>query len=400
MSTALQRTDVSAKHPLEGTLDGIRVVDFTQFAAGPLCTMMLGDLGADVVKVEPPGGDVGRSLGPPFANGESAIFLALNRNKRSIVIDLKTEDGRRQAQRLIATADVLVENFRPGVADRLGIGFRAMRARHPRLVYCSISAYGQSGPWSGRPGVDGVLQAASGLMSVTGTEGEPPSKLQAPVVDMVAGYHAAIAVLAGLQRRAAGAVPGHIDVSLFASALMLQQVPLSGFLLSDELPTRCGSGAPYATPNEAYRTADGHILIAAYQQQRWRRFCSTIGRPELAEDPRYASLPQRMANRTALRDTLNETLRQRDTATWLDLLDRADILCAPVADYHQVLASPQVDAAGLVTRMRHPVVGEVTVPGFTIGGPSMPPRRPPPMLGEHNSLLACERRADGDHGSP
>src|ERR1700692_2180562 len=185
MSSADQLDSATAPHPLEGALDTIRVIDFTQIAAGPLCTMLLADMGADVLKVEPPGGAIGRPLGPPFIGGESAVFLALNRNKRSVVIDLKTEEGREQARCLIATADVLVESYRPGVADRLGIGFHAARAISPKLIYCSISAYGQRGPWSAKPGVDGVLQAATGLMSVTGAEGEPPSKLQVPVVDMV-----------------------------------------------------------------------------------------------------------------------------------------------------------------------------------------------------------------------
>jgi crotonobetainyl-CoA:carnitine CoA-transferase CaiB-like acyl-CoA transferase len=387
MSAALKGTEPVPAHPLEGALDGLRVIDFSQIAAGPLCTMLLGDMGAEVVKVEPPDGDTARRLGPPFVNGESTMFMSLNRNKRSVVLDLKTEQGRQRAAQLVAGADILVESFRPGVADRLGIGFDAMRARCPRLIYCSISAYGQDGPWAGKPGVDGVLQAASGLMSITGLEGEAPSKLQAPVVDMITGYHAAIAVLAALRQLRHGTVPGRLDVSLYAGALMLQQIPLTGYLMSGELPVRSGSGAPYATPNEAYPTADGHILIAAYQEGRWRQLCLALGRPELAEDSRFTSLPQRMANRTFLTEELSRTFRSRTTSEWVGLLERADVICAPVADYRRVAQSPQLAASGLVSAVPHPTVGTVAMPGFAIGGRPTPARHPPPLLGEHNHLL-------------
>lgn len=375
------------RHPLEGALAGIRVLDFSQIAAGPLCTMLLADMGADVVKVEPPGGDVGRMLGPPFVEGESTTFMSLNRNKRSVVLDLKTDAGLRQARRLAETADVVVESFRPGVADRLGIGYAAILAVNERVVYCSVSAYGQDGPWSGRPGVDGVVQAISGLMSITGSEGEPPSKVQAPITDMTTGFQAAIAVLAALRRRDAGERPGHLDVNLFASSLMLQQVPLAGFLASGEAPVRCGSGAPYATPNEAYETADGHILVAAYQAGRWTRFCEVIGRAEMAADPRFETLPHRMKNRAALTETLNAVLRQRPGAEWLAILEEADIICAPVADYGSLVEAPQVSTSGLIASVEHPRAGRIAMPGFAIGGKPMAIRRPPPLLGEHNELL-------------
>lgn len=374
-------------NPLQGALSGLRVIDFTQIAAGPLCTMLLADLGADVVKVEPPDGDLGRRLGPPFIEGQGGVFLALNRNKRGVVLDLKTEAGRRQAHALVADADILVESFRPGVAERLGIGFAAMRALNPRLLYCSISAYGQQGPWSGKPGVDGVLQAVSGLMSITGNAGEPPSKLQAPVVDMVTGYQAAIAVLAALHQRAAGTLPGQLDVSLFAGSLMLQQVPLSGYLSGGELPVRCGSGAPYATPNEAYATADGHMLVAAYQEPRWQRLCQAIGAPGLAEDPRFARLPQRMAHRAALTAALEGILTGRPTAHWLAVLEAADILCAPVADYAALRHLPPL--AGLLAE-----TGSLRMPGFAIGGPALPIRLAPPRLGEHDALLNSAARPE------
>jgi len=389
----------ASSNPLVCALEGIRVIDFTQIAAGPLCTMLLADMGADVIKIEPPSGDIGRTLGPPFIGGEGVVFLALNRNKRGLVIDLKSEDGRRQAEALIATADVVIESFRPGVADRLGIGYRAMKARFPDLIYCSISAYGQEGPWSKKPGVDGVLQAVTGLMSITGSDDEPPSKVQAPLADMVTGYHATIAVLAALNQRAAGSVQGHIDVNLYASTLMLQQVPLLGYLTTKELPKRCGSGAPYATPNEAYTTADGYILIAAYQPERWANLCSVIGRPHLQTDIRFATLPDRMKNRAALTKELNGVFAHRGTDEWIALLEPAGIICAPVANYDDVSASPQLPA--ILTTIQHRSAGGIVAPGFAIGGAATPARLPPPQLGEHNDRLAeIVAEAPQRHASP
>jgi crotonobetainyl-CoA:carnitine CoA-transferase CaiB-like acyl-CoA transferase len=348
--------------------------------------MLLADMGADVIKIEPPNGDIARTLGPPFIGGESAVFLALNRNKRGLVIDLKTEGGRRQVEGLIETADVVIESFRPGVADRLGIGYRAMKARYPELIYCSISAYGQQGPWSTKPGVDGVMQAVTGLMSITGAESEPPSKVQAPIADMVTGYQAAIAILAAINQRDTGGATEHLDVNLYAGTLMLQQVPLLGYLTTKELPKRCGSGAPYATPNEAYSTADGYILIAAYQPERWIRFCKAIGRPDLEKDVRFASLRDRMANRAALTAELSKILVKRRTGEWLGALESAGIICAPVATYDEVAASPQL--AGILSTMSHQSAGEIILPGFAIGGRAAPVRLPPPTLGEHDREFA------------
>ncbi len=374
-------------NPLAGALNGLRVIDFSQIAAGPLCTMLLADLGAEVIKVEPPSGDVGRTLGPPFIGEESPIYIALNRNKRGVVIDLKTEQGKEQAYRLIRGADILVESFRPGVAKRLGIGFDEARALSPRLVYCSISAYGQSGPWAAKPGVDGVLQAVSGLMSITGGAGDP-AKVQAPLVDMTSGYHATIALLAALHKRDSLTAP--LDVSLLAGALMLQQIPLTAFMGTGEAPVRCGSGAPYATPNEAYATLDGHILIAAYQPARWMNFCAAIGASALAEDARFASLAERLRNRAILTAELEAVLRTRRTAEWIQVLDDADIICANVADYPQLMQSPQIDAMGVMTGLQTANGDTLTLPGFAIGGRADAPRLSPPRLGQHDHLLDAE----------
>lgn len=374
------------ENPLAGALKGLRVVDFSQVAAGPLSGMLLGDLGADVIKVETPSGDIGRTLGPPFIDGESPIYLAVNRNKRGVVIDLKTPEGLRQARTLIRGADILIESFRPGVAARLGIGFEDARKLSPRLVYCSVSAYGQTGPWSGKPGVDGVLQAVTGLMSITGAAGDP-SKVQAPIVDMVTGYLATMAILAALQKRDTLDAP--IDMSLFAGSLMLQQIPITAYLGTGELPQRCGSGAPYATPNEAYRTADGHVLIAAYQDARWKALCAAIDRPAMATDPRFGTLTDRMSNRPALTVEIEAALAARTTAEWLPVLEAADLICANVATYEHVVQSPQLEATGIMTTIDH-AGAHLTMPGFGVGGAAGPVRYPPPRRGEHDDLLRRE----------
>jgi crotonobetainyl-CoA:carnitine CoA-transferase CaiB-like acyl-CoA transferase len=381
-------------HPLAGALAGLRVIDFSQIAAGPLCTMILADLGAEVIKIEPPTGDIGRSLGPPFVGEESAAFLSLNRNKKGVVIDLKTPAGKAEAHRLIGTADIVVESFRPGVADRLGIGYAKASELKPDLVYCSVSAYGQQGPWADRPGVDGVIQAISGLMSITGGASEPPSKVQAPIADMATGYQAAIGVLAALQKRNLTGEGCHLDISLFASALLLQQVPLTGYLASGEVPLRAGSGAPYATPNEAYETADGHILIAAYQPGRWRTLCDVVGAPELADDARFGDLVTRMQNRGALSDRLNAILRRHTTDHWLRLLSDADIICAPICDYSQVMQLEQIAAAGIVTTIDHATIGPFRTLGFAIGASAPASRLPPPRLGEHDEEILGKPETD------
>ncbi len=376
----------AAVNPLTGALQGVRVIDFSQIAAGPMCSMLLADMGANVIKVDPPEGDIGRKLGPPFVQGESPIFLSVNRNKRSIIADLKTDAARERIHRLIKTADVLIESFRPGVADRLGIGFAEARAINPKIIYCSISAYGQQGPWSDKPGVDGVIQAVSGLMSVTGMEGEPPSKLQAPVVDMVTGLQAMIAVLLALRKRDHGIDPVRLDINLLSGALILQQIPFTSYLVSDELPLRTGSGAPYATPNEAYRTADGYVLIAAYQPGHWRKFCRVIGGEYLSEDPRFAQLAERMQHRAELRGLIEQVLQDKPTSHWAELFEQHGITSAPIADYRDVVSYAQVEAAGLLTSVHHTKLGEIRMPGFSIGGPSLSVHLPPPMLGEHDEL--------------
>lgn len=371
---------------MQATLKGIRVIDFTQVAAGPTCTMMLADRGADVIKVEAPTGDLGRQLGPPWQNGESVIFMALNRNKRSIVLDLKTPQGVETAKQLISQSDILVESFRPGVMERLGLGYDVTRKLKTDLIHCSISAYGQHGASKEKPGVDGIVQAVSGLMSVCGFPSGEPSKVQAPVIDMTTGFLATIAVQDALLHRAATGEGQWLDVNMFASSIQLQQVSLASYLATREVPVPCGSGAPYSAPNEAYPTRDGWVMVAAYHPQRWQAFCGMLGLDALVGDARFKSSTDRVMNRQELAGLIAPVMRTRTTQEWISMLERADIICAPVADYADVTESVLFNEGRFTTRFAQADAGELEV--IAPFNPSAAGREPearvkaPPRLGE------------------
>jgi len=341
----------------EGPLHGIRVLDLSQGAAGPVAAMLLGDLGAEVVKVEPPGGEWGRGLGPPFLGGTAAAFLAMNRNKRGIVVDLKAEGGPEVVRRLAATSDAMLESFRPGVSERLGIGYEEVAARNPRLVYATISAFGRTGPWRDRPGVDGIVQAVGGIMSVTGTEDGTPVKVGVPAADMVAGIFASQAITAALFARERTGRGQRVDLSLLESLLAFQVVPISMYLASGAPPKRMGSAAPYSAPNEAFRTADGWIQVAAYTPRRWPSLCKALGREDLIDDPRFADNASRVRNRAELHAELESAFVTRPTAEWLQALEAVDVLCGPILGYPQLLAEEHLAAIDALPEYEQPEVG-------------------------------------------
>jgi crotonobetainyl-CoA:carnitine CoA-transferase CaiB-like acyl-CoA transferase len=348
--------------------------------------MYLGDLGADVIKIEPPSGDAGRQLGPPwYFERESAIYVAFNRNKRGVCLDLKTPGGLELAQRMTDGADVLVESFRPGVLQRFGLGYDAVNARNPRIVYCSVSAYGSTGDSAKLAGVDGVVQSASGLMSLLGEDGQTPLKVQTPIVDISTGHIAAIAVLAQLHERSRTGLGGFVDVSMFATAVALQQASITGFLGTGELPDRTGSAAPYSAPNEAFEAADGWVMVAAYLGDRWQKFCEIVGLPGLIDDPRFATSPLRVANRAAMRAAIAPAFKGQDTAVWLQRLTAADVLCSKVADYHDLMANPALAHLQLVASMPGADGKTYRAPGFPANSRESQsvPHRAPPGLGEH-----------------
>ncbi|WP_454752846.1 CaiB/BaiF CoA transferase family protein [Cupriavidus necator] len=369
---------------LGDSLRGVRVIDFTQVAAGPVCTQMLADLGADVVKIEAPQGELCRALAP-FVEGQSLMFLALNGNKRSVALDLKDSRQRAAALELAANADVVVESFRPGVMQRLGLGYEEVRQRNPGIIYCSVSAYGQEGEWKHKPGVDGVLQAVSGLMSVTGLPDAPPCKVQVPVVDMTTGYIASICVLGALARRSRGGGGQWIDASMFTSSIALQQGGFASYFSDGASPVRIGSAAPYAAPNEALRCADGWIMLAAYHPSRWEALCEVLDCRELLADPRFAELSGRIAHREELVRLLEQRTMLRPRSEWLRRFEEADLICGPINDYAEAAASPAFVQGQLSETIRHPVAGDVILtrtPLRTVG--ELPPvRRPAPLVGEH-----------------
>jgi len=377
---------------LRNALDGLTVVDFTQIGAGPTCTMLLADMGARVIKVEAPEGELGRSLGPGWIGEDSAMFHGFNRNKLGIGLDLKSADALAVARRLIAGADVIVESMRPGVMQRLGLGFDDLAALHPALIYCSVSAYGQTGPYADRAGVDGILQADSGLMSLIGVEGTEPCKVQAPIVDVMTGYVASMAVLAKLAQRARDGLGGHLDVNLLNCALALQQSSITSYFADSELPVRAGSAAPYSAPNQAFETRDGWVMIAAYMPDRWTKLCELLGVAPLATDPRFATSPLRVAHRRELVELLTPLFKVRSTDEWLPLLRAADILCSRVATYHDVARHPQVAANGMLTELDHPIHGPIRMPGFPVDSAMANARsyRAAPACGEHTRQVLRE----------
>ena len=373
-------------------LDGVRVLDLSQGAAGPLAGMVLGDHGADVVKLDPPGGEWGRGLGPPFVGGEAAAYFGMNRNKRSIAIDLKHPEGAAVARALARRSDVVIESFRPGVSERLGLGYPALAANAPRVVYCSISAFGQDGPWRDKPGVDGVVQAMSGIMSVTGEPDGSPVKVGVPAADTMGAMAAVQGILLALFARERTGRGQRVEVSLFDAMLMFQTVPLSMFLASGDSPGRHGSAAPYAAPNEAFATADGHVMVAAYWPDRWKALLEVLGCPELGEDPRFVTGVARVEHRVEMRAELEKRFQERSTAEWLEALEAADVLCAPINDYRHLLAEPSIKTDERFPRLVHPEVGPVPGVRTPVRLSENPARaeRAAPLVGEHTIEILRE----------
>ncbi|RAU48156.1 MULTISPECIES: CoA transferase [unclassified Pseudomonas] len=372
---------------LTDSLKNIRVVDFSHIVAGPVCGMLLGDMGADVIKVEPLDGELGRAIGPPWQQRQSVTSLSVNRNKRGIALDLKTEQGRGIALELMRDADVVIESFRPGVMAKLGLDYDAVKSVNPDVVYCSISAYGQKGPWHQRPGVDGIIQAVTGLMSMLGDPQSSPSKVPIPIADMVTAYLAAISILASLNGLKHQGQGEHLDVSLYNCTLMLQHLSMSSFLATGQAPEKTGSAAPYAAPNEAYKTANGWIMVAAYHPARWLALCTLLEMPELAQDPRFVDNPSRVEHRAQLREFLEQRLVQRTSEDWLPLLEAQDILCAPVANYHELIDTDHYRQSGVQVELDHDQAGLLRMPGFAINSHPESPRKPPPAVGEHTAEI-------------
>jgi len=370
----------------EKTLRGIRVIEFCNVAAGPFCGMLLADMGADVIKIEPPGtGDTLRSWAP-ITDGYSENFASLNRNKRCVALNLKDGKERELAIELISGADVLIENNRPGVMDRLGLGYEAMRERNPALIYCSISAYGQSGPRSQEGGFDLTLQAMSGLMSVTGEPGGAPVKCGVPVCDFAAGLYAAFSIASALRGVQAEGEGTHIDISMLGATLGIAALQTSQYFGTGADPVKLGSAHPRNAPYQVFRCKKGYFGMAAGNNSLWRSVCRVVGRDDLTDDTRFLDPTDRAANQNALREILEAIFADADADTWLSRFREAGVPCAPINSYSEVLADPQVEHMQWVQELDLPngartrtFVSPIRFDSRTAGI-----MRRPPELGEHN----------------
>jgi crotonobetainyl-CoA:carnitine CoA-transferase CaiB-like acyl-CoA transferase len=379
-------------------LSGLRVLDLSRVVAGPYCAVLLADLGADVVKVERPGrGDDMRHW--RGRDGMSAVFAAINRNKRSLALDLQRPEGGRLALELARRADVVIENFLPGVADRLGVGYAAVSAVNPAVVYASITGFGQDGPYAGRAGYNTIAQGMSGLMALTGMPGHPPTKIGGSVSDLAAALHAFGAVNAALVHRFRTGRGQHLDVNLLASTLGLLPDPIAHFFANGRTrPRREGNRNPNLSPAEAFQTKDGLLNVVIMNPDQWDRFCQALGDAEMVRDPRFATNEARIANREAFRARVEDTLTTGTTEEWVARLEKATIACGPIYELDEVFADPQVQHLGLITEVEQPDWGRVQMLGFPVRGSALDSRvrRPAPKLGQHTAEVLRELGMTGD----
>ena len=386
-------TVTNTDKPLTGPLDGLTVLDLTRVLSGPYCTMMLADMGARVIKVEQPGkGDDTRGWGPPFQNGESAYFLSVNRNKESVTLNFKHPDGREVLDRLVQQADVLVENFRPGTLERQGLGYDALSAAHPGLVYCSISGFGQTGPRRSEPGYDAVMQGEGGLMSITGPPGGTPYRLGIAIADIVSGMFAAFGVAMGLLARERTGHGQFIDVGMLDSVAALLTYQAGICFATGQAPPSLGNQHPTIVPYETFTAADGDIVVAAGNDALFTKFCEIIETPALAADERFTTNKGRVENQDALRPLLAERIRTRSRSQWLGVLKQAGVPCGAVRDLAEVLSDPQLVERMMVVPMHHPKAGPMKVLGVPVkmGETGGGVRTPPPVLGQHTQSILAE----------
>ncbi|MBI5757367.1 MAG: CoA transferase [Planctomycetales bacterium] len=374
-------------------LEQVRVLDLSRVLAGPYCTMLLGDLGADVVKVErPQSGDDTRQWGPPFIGGQGAYFLCCNRNKRSLTLNLKSPRGQEIVRTLATNSDVVVENFLPGTLDEIGLGYEALSRINPRLVFCSITGFGQTGPLRNEPGYDIMIQARAGVMSITGEPDGQPMKVGVAISDITAGLFAANAILASLLSRERTGRGDRIDISLYDCTVAWLANVGSNYLVSGEVPRRHGTAHPNIVPYQAFQAADGSLIVAVGNDTQFQRFCDVIGRSDLAADPRFSTNSLRVQHRDELLPVLRSIFQQRPVAEWLVALEQAQVPTGPVNTMDRVFADPQVAARDMVWPMSHPTADEIKLVGSPLkfAAADAPPRRPPPLLGEHTGQILHE----------
>jgi crotonobetainyl-CoA:carnitine CoA-transferase CaiB-like acyl-CoA transferase len=369
-------------------LAGVKVLDLCRVVSGPYATMQLGDLGADIVKIEEPGkGDESRTYGPPFVGGESTYFLSVNRNKRSCCIDLKTAAGRDLLIRLASTADVVVENFRPGTMDRLGLGYAALSKHNPKLIYCGISGFGLTGPEADRPGYDLIVQGESGVMDITGDSDGPPMKVGTSIADLVTGLYAAQAVLAALHQRDRTGTGGRVDVSMLDAMASLLTFNAGMYFATGISPRRRGNAHPTISPYETFQAADGWINVGVANDKFWKLFCAAIERTDLLGDARFSRAPDRAANRAALKQILTPIFAAKPRQHWAELLGAAGIPSGAIRTVGEVCDADQLKRRGVVRQHTHPTAGAVRYIASAVRFADQPPpdARCPPRRGEHTS---------------
>jgi crotonobetainyl-CoA:carnitine CoA-transferase CaiB-like acyl-CoA transferase len=368
-------------------LDGITVLDLTRVLSGPYCTMLLADMGARVIKVEQPNrGDDTRAWGPPFLEGESAYFLSINRNKESVTLDFKQPEGRELLERLLGHADVLVENFRPGTLTKLGLDYETLAKKYPRLVYCSISGFGHSGPRWKQPGYDAIMQAEGGLMSITGTADGPPVRLGVAIVDIVSGMFAAYGIAMALLARERTGKGQEVDLAMLDATVALLTYQAGNYFASRKVPARLGNRHPSIVPYETFTASDGDFVLAVGNDEQWRTFCGVAG---LVDDGRFATNRQRVADYDAVKPFVAERLKGRPRQHWIDALTAAGIPCGSVRTFDEVFSDPQLDAREMIAMVEHATIGPLKALGVPVKLSDTPGaiRTPPPTLGQHTDAV-------------
>ncbi len=371
-------------------LEGIKVVDLSRFIAGPYCTMKLGDMGAEVIKVETPGkGDDSRALGPPFVGGEAAYYLAFNRNKKSITLNLREEKGREILRQLIKDADVLVENYRIGVTEKMGFTYEDVKKIKEDIIYCSITGYGHNSPYKEKPSFDVMIQGEAGLMSITGFPDGPPQRVGVAIADLLGGFHAVEGILLALIARSKTGKGQFIDVSLMDSIISILTYQAGNYFATGQAPQRVGNRHPMITPYEAFETKDGYVIFAVGNQRLWEKFVKALGREDLNKDPRFSTMADRNRHPAELKEILEQITRQKTTEEWVAIMEGAGVPCGRIRTLDQVLTDPHIEAREMVVEKEHPTAGSVKIIGVPIKLSLTPGEiaKAPPTLGQHTDEI-------------
>ena len=374
-------------------LESIIILDLSRALAGPYCSMMLADMGAEIIKIEMPGrGDDSRSWGPPFVEGESAYFMSVNRNKKSITLNLKSEKSKEIIEKLIKKADIIIENFRPGTMDKLGLSYENVAELNPEIIYASISGFGQDGPYKLLPGFDQVIQGMGGLMSVTGEPGGPPIKVGVAVADIAGGMFAAYGIMIALFNRQRTGKGQMIDVSLLDSQVAWLTYRAGSFFASGKIPQPLGSGHPNIVPYQAFKANDTYVNIAAGNDQLWQKFCSAIGLEDIVENPKFATNAKRVENRNELVNIISNIVSSKNAQEWLDILTKAGVPCGPIYTLDEIFTDPQVLHRNMVKDLDHIKAGKIKVTGVPVKLSATPGEilTAPPVLGQHTKEILLE----------